>query len=114
MAYIRTQTMHIANGAAITTEAFDASGMAAIGLQLPAAFTSASITFNVSTDDVTYQQLQDVSDDAVGTSAPVKVLVTQGLSYALSDALTAWGYFKIVTAGNEGAARVLVVTAKAP
>ncbi len=113
MAYIRKQILTIANGQT-TSDAFDAGEMGIMGIQFPAAFTGASITFTVSTDDSVYQELNEVSDDAVGTAGPTKVLVTQGKSYTLPDALTPWRYFKIVSASAEGGARSLVVTAKAP
>lgn len=108
MASVQRQTLNIANGAQPTTEAFTASNFAAFGLQMPAAFTGTSITFQVSADDgATYQALYD----ATGT-AQVSVAVAASRSYDLPAELAAWDHFKIVSGSAEGAARALIVIGK--
>jgi hypothetical protein len=113
VAVIRRQTLTIANGAT-SSDAFECAGVTDLAVQLPPAFTGASITFTVSADNgLTFQELNEVSDRVVGTSAASKVLVTQGKSYSLPVSLTAWTHLKVVSASAEGAARSLVVVGKA-
>lgn len=107
MAGIAAQTLTITSGQTVST-AFAGGNTVAYGLQLPAAFTGTSITFQVSADKgTTYQALYDSTG-----STQVSVSVTQGRSYDLPDALTAWTHFKIVSGSSEGADRALVVVGK--
>lgn len=106
MAATQRQTLVIANGETTST-AFTSSNFAAFGLQMPAAFTGASVTFTVSADDgATYQALYDT------TNTLVSLTVAASRSYDLPSALTAWDHFKIVSASAEGAARSLIVIGK--
>lgn len=106
MATIRIQTLTIANGAT-TSDAFKAADIAAFGLQMPAAFTGASISFMVSADNgATYQALYDI------TNTLVSLTVAASRTYDLPGELTVWSHFKIVSASSEGAARSLVVIGK--
>ena len=106
MTAVAKQMLTIANGAT-TSDACVSAAYAAFGLQLPAAFTGASISFTVSADGgTTYQALYD------RTNTVVSVTVVQGRSYDLPDELAAWDHFKIVSASSEGAARTLWVVGK--
>ena len=98
-------TATIANGAAISN-ALPVHAYTNFGLVLTAAFTGATIKFSVSADNVTYQDLYDRSNNLVS------VPVTQGRSYDLPGELADWAFFKIVSASNEAADRLLIVIAK--
>ena len=106
MATTQRQTLTIANGAT-SSDAFNAGTCAAFGLQLPAAFTGTAVTFTVSGDGSTFQDLYDATG-----ATKISVAVTQGRSYDLPAELTAWPYFKVVSGSAEGAARSLVVVGK--
>lgn len=103
--FARKQTLTIANGAT-KSDAFDNRNCEHAGVVIPAAFTGASISFEVSADGATYQALYDTSDALVSQN------VTQGRSYDLPNALDGWPFFKIVSASAEGAARSIVVVGK--
>lgn len=102
----RIQTLAIANGAT-TSDAYAGGNMASYGLQMPAAFTGATISFQVSADKgTTFQALYDSANTLVS------VTVAASRSYALPVTLAAWTHWKIVSASSEGAARALVVVGK--
>lgn len=102
----RTQTLTIDNGATVS-DAYRASNTMAYGLQMPAAFTGATISFQVSADNgTTYQALYDSANNLVS------VTVAASRSYDLPATLRSWTNFKIVSASAEGAARLLVVVGK--
>lgn len=113
MAASRTNQATIPNGAttsnSIDTSSFD-SLQGFVGFVAPAAFTGASITFNVSVDDVTYQQLFSSANSAVSIS------ITAGKSYAFTQdvrsELIPWRYIQIVSASSEGAARTFTLLFK--
>jgi hypothetical protein len=110
-----SQTVTIASGGTVST-AIQASREAAWGLQMPAAFTGTSITFQASADGSTFQALYEydtTTDDGSATRA-VTLAVAAARSYDLPAALTAWKAFKIVSGSAEAAARTLVVVGKAP
>lgn len=109
MVAIRSQAITIANGETVSS-AFPSSDMAAFGLQMPAAFTGTSITFQVSADNgTTYQALYDVT----GTTQ-VSMTVTTSRSYDLPAELASWTHFKIVSGSAEGGVRSLTVVGKRP
>jgi len=87
------------------TDAIEIKASVAFGVALPATFTGTALTFEVSTDNVTYQALHN-------TSGAVSLTVAQGKSYALPAELTAWPWFKIVSGSTEGSARSLVIVRK--
>jgi hypothetical protein len=113
MAATRTTVATIANGAttsnSIDTSSFD-SLQGFVGFVMPAAFTGASISFNVSIDDVTYQQLF-----ASGGSA-ISITVTAGKTFAFTQdhrsELIPWRYIQLVSASSEGAARTITLLFK--
>jgi hypothetical protein len=98
-------TATIANGQT-TSQALAIQAYRNFGLQLPAAFTGASIKFQVSADNVTYQDLYDRNNTLVS------VTVVQGRSYDLPGELADWAFVKIVSASAEGADRALTLIAK--
>lgn len=98
-------TLTIANGATVS-DAMQISEFAALGLVMPAAFTGASVSFQVSHDGTTYQALYDTTNNLVSLTVAVS------RSYDLPAALSAWRFFKVVSASAEGADRSLVISAK--
>jgi hypothetical protein len=108
MAALTTQTVTIANGAT-TSDAVEGQFNAGYGLQMPSAFTGASITFLVSADGSTFQALYD----SLGTTQ-ISVAVAASRSYDLPVELMTWRAWKIVSASNEGGVRSLVVIGKRP
>lgn len=100
-----TATLTIAN-AATTSDAIDARGYAMFGLVMPAAFTGASITFEVSDDNSTFQALYDQSN------VQVSLTVAASRSYDLPVELATWPYWRVVSASAEAAQRALLIVAK--
>lgn len=76
------------------------------GFVMPATFTGASVTFQVSADDTTYQALYNSSNSQV--SITVSASRSYGLLQDVRSALQPWRYVKIVSASNEGGARSIV------
>lgn len=81
-----------------------------IGFVMPSAFTGASISFQVSADDSTYQDLYDSDNNKV--SITVSASRTYGLKDDLAKVLGPWRFIKIVSASSEGATRTIVVVTK--
>ncbi len=113
MQYIESDmaTVTIAN-AASTSEALHLGGLAIFGVVMPAAWTTAKISFDVSVDGTTYQHLYDSSGSEVTAD------VEAGTSYVfeLSQAalLMPWRWVKVRSgvAGafvNQGGARTLTL-----
>jgi len=98
-------TALIASGEAIS-QALAIQAYHDFGVQMPAAFTGASISFQVSADGTTFQALYD------RTNTIVSVTVAVNRSYDLPGELADWAFVKIVSASNEGAARELIFIAK--
>lgn len=113
MAATRTNTATIpinsTTSNSIDTSSFD-SLQGFVGFVAPAAFTGASITFNVSVDDVTYQQLFSSANSAV------QITITAGKSYAFTQdvrsELIPWRFIQIVSASSESAARTFTLILK--
>lgn len=113
MAATRTATATIAiNSTTSNSIDLDAYGSleGLVGFVMPAAFTGASISFNVSVDDTTYQALNDSSN------AAVSITVTAGKSYSFKQdvrsLLSPWRFIQIVSASSEGAARSITLLKK--
>lgn len=84
--------------------AISKAGYALVGLQLPAAMTGTSITFEVASGaSATFVALRD---DA---NAVISRTITQGTAQTLPPELACWPYFKIVSGGTEAAARTLIL-----
>jgi len=64
MSYIDIQTATIANGAALSN-ATPLGEKTLVGIVMPAAWTAATITFQVSVDDTTFNELQDGAGNAI-------------------------------------------------
>lgn len=116
MTAVQRQTLTIANGQTVSTQAFTASGYASFGVAIPAAFDGSAIEFQVSADDgVTYQTLYEydpVAND--GTTRKVTLAVTASRSYELPDALVTWDHFTIVSGTAQTGDTALVVIGKRP
>jgi hypothetical protein len=113
MAATRTNSAVIASGATVSGSIdLDSYGSleGLVGFIMPAAFTGSAITFNVSTDDVTYSALNDSSN------AAVSITVTAGKAYALKQdvrsTLSPWRYIQFVSGSSEGAARTITLLKK--
>lgn len=109
MAATKGPAWTIASGATVSDGLFvgasqDAFGGLA-GFVMPATFTGASVTFQVSVDDSTYQALYDSSNNQIS------ITVSASRSYAFKQdvrsCLQPWPYVKIVSASGEGAARTI-------
>lgn len=104
------RTLTIASGQT-TSDAVDIQYFALAGLIFPAAFTGATITFQVSDAlDGTFVELVDQAGAAISVTA------TDGKAVGLDDAareLAPWRYFKIVSAGAEAADREIKLILKA-
>lgn len=108
-AIVKRATVTIASAGTVSGAVL-AADCVAFGLQMPAAFTGTSITFQVSADrGTTFQALYD----STGANQ-VTLAVAASRSYDLPAELTAFDAFKIVSGSSEGAARSLVVIGKAP
>ena len=81
-----------------------------VGFVMPAAFTGASISFQVSADDSTYQALYDDANSLV--SITVSASRTYGFRNDVAMALGHWRFVKFVSASAEGAERTIVVYTK--
>jgi hypothetical protein len=93
----RAITVNIATGGSLSA-AGQSVGNALVGIVMPAAWTTANLTFQVSQDGVTYQELYDNTGTAV--------TVTTAASYTHALAPAAWmgfNYIK-VRSGTSGSA----------
>ena len=99
-------TATIANGQTVGA-AFYVGAKAPLILEMPAAFTGASVSFQGSSDGVTYQAIH------IG-GALYSEVVTQGTNCQVNQgALAGSPWLKIVSFGAEGAAREIVVVTRA-
>lgn len=102
-----TATATIANGQT-DSAAFYVGAKIPISLQMPAAFTGATVSFQGSQDNVTYQVINSAG-------AVYSEPVTQGKDVALDgNILAAYPYLKIISASAEGADRAIVVVTRRP
>jgi len=101
---IEVDAVVIASGGTKTPE-INLNGRTLLGINLPAAFTGTSLTFEVASEaGGTYGVLQDDYGNQV------TAIVAQGKPCALQRALSAlagWQYIKIVSGATEGADRTL-------
>jgi len=104
---ISTLTVNIANGQTTST-AIDLSGASLVGIQMPAAFTGTSISFQVATSvGGTYQTMIDASGSTISkTISASKYLVIDPAEFAGVQ------FFKIVSGSSEGASRDLTLVAR--
>jgi hypothetical protein len=76
------------------------------GVIIPLVFEGTSLSFQVSIDGITFQDLYDT------TNSKVTLTVTTSRSYDLPASLRAWPYFRIVSNAAVGADRFLSVSMK--
>ncbi len=91
------------------SNAFATTGMNLVGLSMPAAFTGATISFEVSSSLAgTYVPLYKIADNTL-----VSLTVTAGRAYSVDPALfNGFAFMKIVSASSEAAARTITLTLK--
>lgn len=108
-----TPTVTIANGASLSG-AVDLGSASLVGIVMPAAWTAADLSFQVSADGVTYGNLFDtIGAEYLIPSA--SAVAGQTISIPIAD-LLGWRYLKVrsgpaAAAVAQGAARVLTLTA---
>lgn len=97
----------IANGGT-TSAAIPTQGLTLVGIQLPAAFTGTTITFQGSVDGTTYQPVYTTTS---GTALSYTVAAGH---YVAIDPTPFYGlaYIKLVSGSSEGAARSFSVLLK--
>lgn len=97
----------IANGQTVSA-AIPTQALSLVGIQLPAAFTGTTITFQGSVDGSTYQVVKSTTS---GTS--LSYTVAQG-TYVAIDPTPFYGlaYIKLVSGSSEAAGRSFFVTLK--
>ena len=103
----KTVTANIANGAALS-QALNLCGQVAVGIVMPAAWTTADLSFQTSHDGVTFVPLWGANGSQVQAKAAVSIQI------ALNPAdMAGVRYLKIqsgvAAAVNQGAARALTV-----
>lgn len=108
-AQVTTTTASIANGASLSG-AVDSSAGRLARIDMPASWTAANLTFQISSDNATWLNLYD----ALGAEYTVQAAASRGLIVPLIDFLGA-RYIKIrsgtaAAAVNQGADRVLTLT----
>jgi len=93
----------ILNGGTVSSVADVSNSGHLLGFVMPAAFTGATVGFQVSADGTTYATLYNSSNNAVS------ITVTQGRAYSFTadilSALSNWRYVKLVSGSAEGADR---------
>lgn len=103
---LTTNNIVIASGQTVSA-ALDLQGLALTAIQIPAAFTGASITFQGSFDNSTFQAIYNTSNTAYS------ITVGTSRTYAINPAdFAGFRYIKIVSASAEGAERTIVVSSR--
>lgn len=105
--YLVIAAATIANGVT-TSAAIPTTGLSLVGVQLPAAFTGTTLTFQGSVDGTTYQPVYSTTS---GTA--LSYTVAQG-HYVAVDPIPFYGlaYIKLVSGSSEGGARSFSVALK--
>lgn len=105
--YLVVAAATIANGQTVSA-AIPTTGLSLVGIQLPAAFTGTTITFQGSVDGTTYQVVKSTTS---GTS--LSYTVAQG-TYVAVDPTPFYGlqFIKLVSGSAEGGARTFSVALK--
>jgi hypothetical protein len=80
----------VANGQTVQTSFIDCRGMDPVAIEVPSTFDGTTITFQVSSDNVTYQALYDL------TNTQVSITATASRDYPLWGELSGWSFIKIV------------------
>lgn len=107
---LSAKTASIANNESLSGGVDGGEGRALVGLQTPAAWTAAAITFDVSTDNTTFVPLFDsIGAEVIVPSASIATNAARG--FALDPAaFVGWRYVKVRSGINgtvvaQGAAR---------
>ena len=91
----------IASGQTVSS-VVDLAGYGLVGIIMPAAFTGATISFQISHNNVDFQACYNTANTLMSAT------VTQGRTYMLAPTdLIGARYLKIVSASAEGAARTI-------
>ena len=102
---VQTTTVTLLSGQTVSP-AVDLFGCSLCGLIFPAAFTGATVTFQVSPDNVTYYALND------SANAAISLTVTVSKAYSFSNTVfRGFRFIKIVSASSEGADRIITIQA---
>jgi hypothetical protein len=86
-----TASLTVVSGANVSSAAVDCRGMDLVGIEVPNTFDGTTIAFQVSTDNVTFQDLYDL------TNTRVLITVTASRSYPVWGETAGWSYVKLVT-----------------
>jgi len=111
----QTQTVNIANGANLTTEIIDMRDESMLVVHMPAAWTSASIGFKVSSQAAgTFLPLYDDNGNLVQIDSPaVDCAYVAPADVAACRFVKLWSQDGAAANTNQNAARVLIVDKKA-
>jgi len=102
----QTQSVTIASGGT-TSEVVNLNGFGMVGIILPAALTSTSMTFTGSQDNVTYSALYNVA----GTQLAITVATSRIVLFSPGD-FVGINYLKLIAGSAEGADRVIQVISR--
>lgn len=110
-----TETVNIANGANLTTEIIDMRDYSLLLVHMPAAWTSASIGFKVSSESAgTFLPLYDDNGTLVQIDSPaVDCAYSAPPEVAVCRFVKLWSQDGSASNTNQGAARALIVDKKA-
>lgn len=105
-------SLTITSGQSLTSDYLDLQGCRLTGIEMPAAWTAASLTFQVSKDNITYVNLYNLNGEVAYPAG-----ASYGVSFNAEDFLS-WRYVKVRsgTAGAavaQGADRTLVLVGSA-
>ena len=95
----KDQTVTIVNGATVSSAA-SLRGTSLVGIDIPAGFEGTSLTFQVSTDGITYNNYYRLIDAALVTA--VVVTGTAGSYSSGNFDFTGWNFIKLVSASQTG------------
>ena len=91
-------TLNIADATAVTSAAADLLGNRLVGIVMPATWTAAVMTFQVSNDGITYQELYG----STGSAISYTVVQAHNVNVPIAD-FAAWQFIK-VRSGTSGTA----------
>ncbi len=102
----QTQTVTVSSGNT-TSDAVNLNGFGMVGLILPAALTSTTMTFTGSQDNVTFTALYNV----VGTQLAITVAASRIILFSPGD-FVGINFVKLVTGSSEGSDRLIQVISR--
>lgn len=109
---LRTVVATIASGASVS-DAIDIGAAELVAISMPAAWTTASITFQNTVDDSTYQAVNDAAGSEVAVLLPV---ASKNIIFSFAG-IKGFGKLKLVSgtaalAVNQGAERLITLVIK--